>query len=256
MTRNSVSLVCSAGSLALLLLLSGCTSKPVGEVLAEAVALAEAGDQASWQEALARVESCLHRNDRNEPELLNFYIICLSRTGRADQALEVAREAHLLAPENFLVNYLAGKLQYDAGNYKEAVRYLETASQLNPEHVDTRVLLAASSCKQNLDETEARYRELAKFEAFRDSHILYNELGVWYMRQGSLDKAVDAFNEAARLSKGHPSIFLNLAVLYDLHRHEPKQARRYYVKYIYEIGQNSPRKVAAVRERLRALPAI
>jgi hypothetical protein len=109
------------------LIVVGCSHQSPSELVAEAVSLADIGDNASWREARVKLESAVDNGGDGRPLKL-FYAIALERTNDSNAAIAVAKEIQRLAPDTFMPNYLTGKLNYDRGNYQDAVRYLKRAA--------------------------------------------------------------------------------------------------------------------------------
>lgn len=67
--------------------------------------------------------------------------------GKQARAMELAKDAHRLAPDRFEANFLLGLACAEAFQYAEAEPYLSRAVELAPKRVDARMKLAAVSLK-------------------------------------------------------------------------------------------------------------
>ncbi len=241
-------------TITLAMLAAGCRrGVPVEEVFAQAVSIAEAGDTASWNEALAIMRQCMGR-DPDDMRIRNFYVICLDRTGNKSEALQMALEYCQTDPGNFLLCYLIGKLYFDRKEFAEAVRYLRQVHNIRPDdHEDSLVLLAICAAELNLADGEEIFQRLAATEAFADSYLLFNDKAVWYLQNGKDQKAANAFTRAVQLSGRNPLVYLNMAIMFDHYHGKSKLALQNYRRFLKTAKDNYPAKAFMVRSRLRAL---
>jgi tetratricopeptide (TPR) repeat protein len=170
--------------------------------------------------------------------------------------VELARQVLKTYPDHFMTNSILGGLLFDMGKYTEAAAALNFAHDARPDHLDTLVLLTASSGMAGLDDAEPLYRHLLEDSAYRDTpkaFVPHNELAVWLIRKERYDDALDELVRAKELSENHPMIYLNLAILYDMHLNDPAKARGYYTKFLLVGEIKYPEQGEAVRRRLRTL---
>ncbi len=235
-----------------LILLNGCADSSINEIVRESLNFAKTGDNRGWKKALKNVEICIRRGVKNS-DLITFYILCLSRTGNDGKALETGLELVSRDPNNFLGNYLIGKLYFDRENYPNALPYLQKCRELNPDHLNTLILLLKTAAKLNLPVLKELYIQLLTYDEFKKSFLVYNNLGCWYANHDDFPHAFSNFSQALQYSNGHPLVFLNMAILNDYGLNNEKVAQRYYLNFLYKAKDNYPDKSQKVLARLQII---
>lgn len=236
----------------------GCRQKPdTAALLREAMSLAQDGQAASLEHALANVEECIKAGVASEA-VLNLYTTCLLRLDRETAAAQAAAVATEEYPESFQANYHRGKILYDQRHYGPALVFLEKAHLLKPD--DGNAHLQAGLCAVRADDERAAalFEQLKVLPEFKEKPELYNEWALWYMRRGDYPGALRLLSEARKLPQVGPKVYLNLAVLYDDHLVLPRKAkremaRRNYINFLVSAQRDYPEESREVRERLRDL---
>ena len=235
-----------------LVVLCGCSQQSIPVLVSDALKLADIGDDGSWNKALVKLDQAIARGGDSQP-LQMFYAIALERSDKAAAAIDIVEATQKDAPDSFLPNYLAGKLNYNAGNYRAAADYLQTAVALDDMHDEALMLYASAAARENLPEVPKLFARLQASDRFDDSYLLWNELAIWYMYQGNYIDAMSNFSKAIRYSNQHPSMYLNTAVMWDRYAGQYPLARRYYERYLKVVGDHDAETVGHVEARLQQL---
>ncbi len=188
----------------------------------------------SWLEALARNEKystahlgigafyaergenekaivSLRRAVELDPDLEQAYrelTEVLLRQGKADEALEVARECVRRFPANFDNHFWMGQAYLQLGNYAEARRCHEEVVRLNPNWTASYHSLVIACTRLGDQEDAVRHRErfsalkAADMQADRDQNKAYDDLSS--RRQAAVKRHVLA--GAIQLQFGHPQM--------------------------------------------------
>jgi tetratricopeptide (TPR) repeat protein len=122
--------------------------------------------QSQYSEALATIEEARVADNQTEPpHFVAIRIEALRGLGRNQQAAAIAEQALKVWPEGAFFR-LRGQLYLDEGHAKEAVRYLEQAAKLSPNHYQSHFLLAqaysAADRKEDAQKANARADALSK----------------------------------------------------------------------------------------------
>lgn len=164
---------------------------------------------------LLRDIECLETNNSD------FYLLkgtALNLLGKPEEASQAFNEAISLSADgkddvlyNIALSYVTNR------RYKQAIRYLKIAYEINPGNLD--VIQELALIYERVDELEKSvkcYKEYLDQDPFND-HIWYN-LGVTYSAMNKLKKAADAFeyatairptNIAAQFSKANIYVGIN-----------------------------------------------
>lgn len=126
-----------------------------------------------------------------------------------------------------------------AGN-EEAVDYLEWQFVLKDQVVE-----AAKRLNREVD----KIRGLKKNKELLS--LLYYNLGLNYTLAVDFDAAIQTFEKAIKFQPNDAESYYNLGLLYSTYRQNPKQAIKYYKKYLELVP--SGLKAGEVRERLDVL---
>jgi Flp pilus assembly protein TadD len=238
-------------------LATGCRQAAVGELLGEAHQLAIKGDPASWDLALIKVETLINRGEK-DARVMNFYTMCLERTGRGGAALLAAKSAATVYPTNYtaLLNY--GSLLSRQGSYQDALPVLLQATQQQPDAIESLRLLAFSAARADSPEAGRYYEALCLLpgQAQQPEHL--NEWGLWLHRQGKSVEAINMLVKGSHLPDAPPTIYYNLAVVYEECKVLPRNARvemarRNYILYKINAPDMTADRSRAVQQRLRVL---
>jgi Flp pilus assembly protein TadD len=240
-------LVCSAVAA---LWLWGCGEKTAEEALLKAEYHARGG---KWKEALKSAEKAVSLEAEN-PTALLFLALACEKNGNQDKALDSARHAATLVPEDFYAQYTLGRLYAaDPSRQAEAFKALSRAYKLRPQSTDTLILLTNTAMKLNSPHAFKLLMELRNKPDFTADAVFSNELGVAYLRQKKFAQARKELFRACAAKD--PRIILNTAIFLDRYMSQKQNARNFYSYYLRTLG-NSPENAATrgmVEARLRQL---
>jgi tetratricopeptide (TPR) repeat protein len=128
----------------------------------------------------------------------------------ATAAEKSLREAAEHEPESFDTNYRFGKLLVDEGKAREALPYLDHASQLRPGDYEAAYALArAHADAGNPQDARTRLRALQTVQdkAGQEKAELHHLLGDVEEKLGNPLKAVQEYERAAEMSPSEPNLF-------------------------------------------------
>jgi tetratricopeptide (TPR) repeat protein len=167
-----------------------------------------------WDEALLHqrklVEQCADCSDAGT--LRRSLAETLAASGRPDEALEVLREAVLLAPGEAEGHYQLADLLAAGGQYAEAARHYEAVLQLLPGHAEAHFGLGnMQALLGHPEEAQASYRAaLASRPEFPEAFL---NLGIVLLNLDQLKEAEESLRAVLRLDPRSESAHLQLAVL-------------------------------------------
>lgn len=236
----------------LFVLFTGCGAKTTESVVKDALVLAKNGDQGSWEEALQKIESCIKKGV-TDPEIINFYILCLYRTGNKEKAMDIAREQLSELPGNFTRNFLIGKMHFENGEFRRAYNHLVVCRRSKSDHVESLVLMAKCAGQLKLPNESQLYLELLEMDQFKSSFLALNALACSYVEIDQIPYAVSSFSSALKQSNGHPLVYLNMAILNDVFLNNDKIAQRFYLNFLYKSKDRYPAKSQKVLARLQTI---
>jgi len=138
-----------------------------------------------------------------------------SSSGMSTPSLSTPKEESLRMqvehePGNFELNYRLGKMLVDEGKAREALRYLERASQLNPVDYENAYELALAHA--DASQYERAHAEVQMLLARPDAAVqqqseLHHLLGTIEERSGHPLEAVREYQRAAELDPSEPNLF-------------------------------------------------
>lgn len=215
----------------LCLLLVSCGEKPQSVDVLLAESLSEA-DKGNWERS-AELSSSVLSMEKNNVHALILQALAMHNTDRLQEAMDNISAAVKLAPTNFYTQYLKGYFAFKAEKYKEAVRPLTMAQNLNPGDLNTLILLAQTHYKLKNDRLAVSlYKKMAIHPKYKNSALPVNALGILFTRSNPR-LAARYFEEAGRRAaiQPHPITALNRAIFYELTRNK-KNAVLYYKRFV------------------------
>ena len=223
---------------AMLVSLSACSrtsSMTTTELLDQATDAARSGN---WKKTLKFAKVAVEREPANTPAFI-LLAMAYENTGKNEQAIEAARKAVKLEPDNFMAQYTLGRLYaIDQNKLQDAVEPLLRALKLRPGDADTLVLLADSSQKLNLPKTTDYYNQIVALPAFKKRYEPWNQLGVYYAEKGNLRNAAACFSQAYTMAPENHMVLLNFGIFFDKYVRKPDRALKYYQKYVEVTARN------------------
>ncbi|MCX7011177.1 MAG: tetratricopeptide repeat protein [Candidatus Sumerlaeota bacterium] len=206
--------------------------------------------------------------------------------GKRDKAEEQIRRALELDPNNFEATFRMAEMAFNAGRADEAQSLAEKAVALNGQDADAQILLGDVSAKmgreeraeelyqrahQLLPESARPYWKLGNLRLqgkdyprareYYDKALeldpkfspVYNNLGILAQAESNFQEAERDFKKAIELDPRFTKAYKNLGILYESHMNKPKDAVRYYQKYI-ELGGEDSAEVQGWVAQIRAKP--
>jgi tetratricopeptide (TPR) repeat protein len=232
-----------------LVLLAGCGGQPLSTQALLNKALVDAS-KGEWEDALEYLEIVTEREPRNAAALV-FKALAYEGCGKNDLALNSARIAVKIAPNDFQAQYTLGRLySKDQQKMQDAITPLLRALQIKPDNSDTLLLLGRCSTTLKLDSAIRYYRQLIKNEKFKKCADLWNEMGIYYAERKKSRQAATCLVKAYKLAPSKPLIVLNFATFMDQYVGESKRALKFYKKYL-KITVQSPN-LETQRKRVEA----
>jgi len=217
------------------------------ELLNEAMAYA---DRADWRKALKLIQQAVEQDPRDAGAQL-FCALALENAASLSEALDKAKQAADLAPDNFFAQYTLGRLYFRIGSYDRAVAPLMRALKLRPGDPNTTLLLAQAGARRNIGMALKFYGDLTKMKDYSAQSALWNEMGVLSLADKKQDKAYQYFKQAEKLSPNNHITALNLAVLYDFYLHNKREAITYYRKFLRQTQTRSDLDAKRVEVNMR-----
>ncbi|MBQ8754042.1 MAG: tetratricopeptide repeat protein [Lentisphaeria bacterium] len=240
-------LLCAAAAL---FFLYGCGEKTAEEALLKAEFHARSG---KWQNALKSAERAVTLEPEN-PTALLFLALACEKNKLFDRALDAARHAATLVPDDFYAQYTLGRLYaQDATRQTEAFKALSRAYKLRPKSTDALILLTNTAMELRSPAAFKLLMELRSKADFTVDAVYSNELGIAYLRQRNISAARKELFRAC--ASKDPRVILNTAIFLDRYMSQKQNARNFYNYYLRMVGNSSGYAVRRelVEARLRQL---
>ena len=230
--------------------LAGCQESTPEQEMSRAVALARNNQ---WQKAAKIADNLARKN----PSLAAAHVlraVTSEHNGDRQSALDAARRALEIDPDNFVTRYTLARLYAsDPARSSEAHTRLLKAWVKRLSDVQVQILLCNAAMEANSPRSISYLQNLALLPAFAESAALNNQFAVSFVRRRHYDKALQYFQYAAMLGKDDPEILLNVARFYDsclqnrrfTNRIRKKDAIDMYQRFLKIAGDDSSGKVEA-----------
>lgn len=132
------------------------------------------------------------------------------RSGNYEDAVKAYKRGLEVEPENVELLNSMGFALFQKGDSEEAMYALEKALDIDPNHTKAHNNMALASIDmEEFELAEAHYRESLALEPKSE---IYNDLGYVLERQGLLESAAEAYEEALKLDPKSVTSHYNLAV--------------------------------------------
>ena len=227
MKRNIIFFLAAAAGI--MMQFSGCSKPavPVGILLNQALDNATEGN---WKNADELAKQVLQQQKHNADALM-LRALAQNNLDHRTEAVEFAIHAARVKPDLFLAQYIQGMLLSKNGKPELALKALREARRLRPDDTNTLILLAENSIAVRRYQDAAGYfKLLGRNQTYLKSAYLWNGLGFCYTSINR-DMALKFFRMAERYEPENPVTALNLAVLYDKHLKDAKNARLNYENF-------------------------
>ncbi len=233
-----------------LLFAAGCGESTVDASLNKAAIRAEKGD---WKGAMKSARHAVDLDSNSVPALI-FRAIACERNGERDLALDSARRATELNPDNFIAQYTLGRLYaQDPGRTPDALKALLRAERLNPNDLNTLILLSNISVAVRSDNALNYLNRLRQLPEYADSPILNNDIAISLVNRRDYQQAKNFFLAACKSNQ--PQIVLNTAIFMDRYTDSKSHAKAFY-RHFLNLTKSLPEfdvQRAAVENRLTRL---
>ena len=130
----------------------------------------------------------------NYTEAYKNLCIIFMKTNREYNAIELAKKAKTIAPDDYTFDYLIGTASITLKLYQQGIEYLEKALLLNPDHFQ-----------------------------------IYNNLGTAYLLVGQRDKAISCYQNAIKINPKDPVSYYNVGSIFQI-QNKHRQACDYFKK--------------------------
>ena len=224
---KSLQIICFAAICAAFLL-TACGPEPTAdEWMRKSLASAK---EAKWRRALDQAGNAVAKAPGDT--LANvLYAIALENNNRPDEALSAAIRAGADS-SCFIAQYTLGRLFFRQQKYDSCIKPLTRALELRPDDANTLILLARAKLRLNTEDAMKLNKRLLDLPQFKDSPIVYTELGVIQVLKNEPKKATSLFLKALSLNADNPHLNLNAAILYDYFLGNQMMASKYYNSFL------------------------
>ena len=224
------------------LMLAGCGDASPEEAMNRAVVHAGKNE---WEKAAEIADRTAVRH----PDLVTAHIlraVTAERCGDRDSALDSARRAVELDPENFEAQYTLGRLySEDTARSSEAEQALLKAWKMRRDDIRVKILLCNVAMGANFPRASGYLGMLSGVPEMANRAVLYNQLAVTYVRRGDYKTASSYFSKAFRAGKKDPEILINIARFYDGCMRKRSLAVKLYREYLKVAGDDAAGRVEA-----------
>jgi tetratricopeptide (TPR) repeat protein len=138
-----------------------------------------------------------------------------TREGQIDEAIRCLQKALRLNPDHFIALENLGSAYRQQKRWDDARRTLEDALRLRPQDPEANYSLAMVYAQTDQPERAYDYLQIA-LKARPTYPEALNNLGVLYLRTHRRDQAVEKFEECIRVAPGFDQSYLNLARVYSV----------------------------------------
>jgi tetratricopeptide (TPR) repeat protein len=200
--------------------------------------------------ALVHYEKAMEIEPENVTYLKSVADFHYSVSNRVEEPLAMYLKVLDRQPANLEVLLMAGHLSVALQKFDDAEDFYKRVLESEPGNQDARLLLEKLQNRKisdaGLESAEEQYAgiqamikdgradaAIRALETFLESHtdfaLAYNDVGVLYYQQGHKDKALDAYEAAARLEPSNTTFQKNLADYYYVEQGRVEDAMRAYV---------------------------
>lgn len=224
---KSLHIICFAAVCAAFLMTACGPDPTAGEWMRKSLASAK---DAKWGRALDQAENAVAKAPGDT--LANvLYAIALENNNRTEEAVNAAIRA-ASDSSSFIAQYTLGRLYCRQQKYDSSVKPLTRALELRPDDANTLILLARAKVRLNTEDALNLNKRLLSLPQFKQSPVVYNELGVILILKGDHRKAAALFSNALSLDADNPYLNLNNAILHDYYLGDLMKARQYYNSFL------------------------
>ncbi len=218
-------------------LISSCGKnyKNSGPVVEKAVKVASDGN---WRMALSYSEIAM-KTDPSDINAKVIYALSLENTGKKTETIKELRTLVSQNPKEFIPQLLLGKLLYDNNELESAYENLTNAYNLNPQNVEALQLLSQCAMKLQTESVPQLLNKLSETPQYKDSPIIFNDLGVYYVAKKKYSEAASNLIKAYQSAPDNPTILLNMGILCDKYLNSSAKSKFFYRKFISITNDNA-----------------
>ena len=171
--------------------------------------------------------------DPGEAQTYSILANCYYELGDKTNAVEYAKKAHELIPNEFRSNYTLGQILALTGDKKNAITYIEKAVEISPTEQGAVKQLAGLYYETGLKEKSIETFELAiKQESDKSAKAnLYFNLGVLHMQSDNFQDAEDNFMTAYDLNPEDTEALMGIAQTFE-NAEKWRRASKFYRELI------------------------
>ena len=207
------------------------------------------GHSPSTDDVCHAMATAQHPTPRDVNTLLKIYNTPL-HTPQHDIAIGLLKKETQTNPRLTRPHYLLGAVYFDKGDMASAITNFQNCLEIDPNYEPAREKLIQAYQKtgqsnQAVRLVEQRMKSQQGHRSLRESAESYNYLGTLYYRQGDVDKAIQAFENALKRSPHHKTAKQNLNQLLRqkafnaLKRNAFDEATTYFEKAIHLDPENA-----------------
>lgn len=172
----------------------------------------ECFERGSYDEAEAKLREALSLDPYQAEWYFNL-ALTLEAAGRYAAAIEAAKQALELEPEDSLAHLMAGVNALRLDRLRDAVRWLERAAALDPSNIDPPLhLIEAHARLGDLDKAETQFYVCQMIDE-RDGRP-FSTLADALLERGEVERALSCLREAASREPDLPQLHAQLARAY------------------------------------------
>ncbi len=188
-------------------------------------------------------------------------------------ALQMYEQAHKLDPDNGAVSYFLGELYIQDKQLDKGIDYLQRSITTDPDYAPAEAALGfalrikadriANPNEQAIEyaKSEERLLRALKIDSAAldiNGEPIWASLGALYKRQGRVDQAITAYEQAHQIAPSHTYPIVNLAILY-YRQGKPDKALPYFEQVLSMSSrtlESNPQDYWARLDRLTAALAL
>tara|TARA_B100000686_G_C16787498_1_gene976229 strand:+ start:617 stop:2497 length:1881 start_codon:yes stop_codon:yes gene_type:complete len=166
----------------------------------------------NFLKAESLTKSLLKSNDKDY-QLCNIYGLILLKLKKTEGAISYFQKSIRLKSDFFEAQYNLLQSLYDLKKYDEAILQSKNCLKINPQSVDTFLLLGNLYNKLNKTrESENFFKEILKINSKNSS--AYYSLGNLFKKQKDYENAINNYKLAIKFNKNYFAAYNNLGTLY------------------------------------------
>ena len=205
----------------------------------------------AWDGALKTSSDILKTSPDNRNAKL-LQAIAYEKHGKYDEALDLANQVAQEYPDDFIALYTCGRMAAAQPlRRQQAFALLQKALVLNPEDVNTLILLCTLGTQLNHPQTMKYLIKLQQHKEYAGSATLSYQFGICYANANKKREAMLFFKQAVAKGTNNPGLIYNTALRVD--HGKVGDPRSFYSLFLNIPGAKIPEQVAYAKKRLKEL---